>query len=262
MVGVRVFEAAFSKLVAVQRSIEKSHYRRHALPPRSTVVSGRPWCRKPLKKRNSWTKNTKILGRPWIGHKMTDKAPAPAPSPGAGRQRHYRARGRTCRGGEGLAGEGQARAVGAARGSAARRPQRDARSARLPRAGLPSARWRGAITARSWMRCRAGRLSASEGTGDLLPAITGRVQGCRGGPPCPPRPRLHAHERSHAWGMDKVSRLMKASRLMMPLASHLSMHASASASCMHVLTLRLQLMESEWREGEWRATNAGPCTDY
>jgi hypothetical protein len=54
-------------------------YRRHALPPRSTVVSGRPWCRKPLKKRNPWTKNKKILGRPWIGHKIRRTVPPPSP---------------------------------------------------------------------------------------------------------------------------------------------------------------------------------------
>jgi hypothetical protein len=36
-------------------------YRRHALPPRSTVVSGRPWCGKPIKLRNPWAKNTIFL---------------------------------------------------------------------------------------------------------------------------------------------------------------------------------------------------------
>jgi hypothetical protein len=44
---------------AVGRAQQQPAYRRHALPPRSTVVSGRPWCGNPLNLRNPWAKTQK-----------------------------------------------------------------------------------------------------------------------------------------------------------------------------------------------------------
>jgi hypothetical protein len=186
---------------------------------------------------------------------MTDRQ-APAPSPDAVRQRHPRARERTrrrtaCRGG---AGAGCGRCAGGSRkrvrrlgrkgtrGAAARPASARPASARLPCAGLPSAAWERrdhTQPSRPFEReCGHGRsLTGDHWQGRLSRSLARGVQGQP--PPPTPGPTLHAHERSHAWGTDK------ASRLMMPSASHLSMHACASALCMHVLTLRLQLrMES------------------
>ncbi len=198
--------------------------------PRSRIVLGRPWCGKPLKLRNPWAINTKILGRP---SGAADRIPGPV------RQRHPRARGRTRR--RTACREGQARAAGAGAGGQKRvrfggqaaAKERAVQRPGLRRpgcAGLPSAerpdrpiaRWMPGRL-RSWMRLRRARVRARAISDrrsrdrrslagpaitdrDICPAVQGRP------PPLPPaQGSMHTEAPMHG-----------PSRLMMPSASHLS----------------------------------------
>jgi hypothetical protein len=99
-----------------------------------------------------------------------------------------------------LAGQGQAglRALGGGRSEADKvrgqasakecAVQRPCLSARLPRTGLPSARGRG----------RSVAITARPGSAETAAVRVGAISG----------PKFHTHERSHAWGMDKASRLI------------------------------------------------------
>ncbi len=86
--------------------------------------------------------------------------------------------------------------------------QRPGLSARLPRAGLPSAHGRG----------RSVAITARPGSAEIATVRLGAISGRR--------PKFHEYERSHGWGMDK------ATRLMMPLASHLTHHLQRARMCL------------------------------
>jgi hypothetical protein len=173
------------------------------------------------------------------------------------RQRHPRPRGRTrrrtcCRGGAGTgcgccAGGGQKRIRCSGQACIGQAATRGAAIGAWERRdhGRPFERECG--HGRSLTRRSLDRRSVAG------PAITGRdicpaaqLGGCRGGPPSPPRPRLHAHERSHAWGMDKASRLMRPHHIRACMHVHVQ-HACVCICSAHACSYSAPAVEN----GAW-----------